>query len=336
MIAKKEKHSNSLTWDERWMQRALDLAVRGLGKVSPNPMVGAVLVYNNGWIGEGWHEQFGGPHAEIMALENLSPAARSYLPQSTLYVTLEPCSHYGKTPPCSLRIIQEKVKRVVIGTLDPNPLVAGSGMQLLENAGIEVTTGVLSKQADALIRTFRQGILYRRPYVLLKWAQSKEGYLGVTDHQVKLSQAATDRLVHQWRSHADGILIGSGTAIADQPRLSNRYWWGKQPRKFILDRRCRLDPSAEWLQGTTLFQGDVPSLPSLLERLYEEGIGVLLVEGGASLHQSFLEAGLWDELKVIQTSVSLNTGVKAPEVPGLPKEKEIMGMDSIFTYLRCP
>lgn len=336
MTAKKEKHSNSLTWDERWMQRALDLAVRGLGKVSPNPMVGAVLVYNNEWIGEGWHQQYGGPHAEIMALENLSDIARTYLPQSTLYVTLEPCSHYGKTPPCSLRIIREKVKRVVIGTLDPNPVVAGSGKQLLEDAGIEVSTGVLSGQADALIHTFRQGILTRRPYVLLKWAQSKEGYLGVPEHQVKLSQAATDRLVHQWRSTADGILIGSGTALADQPRLTNRYWWGKQPRKYILDHRGRLDPSAEWLQGTTLFQGDVESLPVLLGRLYEEGIGILLVEGGASLHQSFLEAGLWDELKVIQTPVSLNTGVKAPEVPGPPVQKEILGVDAIFTYLRRP
>lgn len=338
MAVKKKNLSNSLTWDTLWMQRALDLALRGLGGVSPNPMVGAVLVYNNTIIAEGWHEKYGGPHAEVRAFENLAAAHQSLLPQSTLYVTLEPCSHYGKTPPCSLRIIQEQVKRVVIGTLDPNPMVAGAGVALLEKAGIPVTIGVMESEAKALIRTFRVGIIHQRPYVLLKWAQSKEGFIGIASEQVKLSQEGTNRLVHQWRQSADGILIGSETALTDHPRLTNRYWWGKQPRKFILDRRGRLDPSAEELKGVTLIPGvmdvDPGSLAAQLAWLYEQGVGILLVEGGATLHQAFLDLGLWDELKVIHTSASLNHGIKAPFMNGVPKSVVSYGADTIFTYLR--
>ena len=213
---------------EIYMHRALELARNGAGKVSPNPMVGCVIVHNGTIIGEGWHQQFGGPHAEPNAIAAVNN--QELLKDATLYVTLEPCAHFGKTPPCAHLIIEKQIPRVVVCNLDPNPLVAGKGIKLLKDAGIEVKTGILAQEGAFLNRRFFTYINHKRPFIILKWAETADGFVARENYDSKwISNALSRKLVHKWRTEEDAILVGKNTALYDNPQLTSRDWEGKNP-----------------------------------------------------------------------------------------------------------
>lgn len=263
--------------DERYMRRALCLAGNGLLDASPNPMVGAVLVDPSGKIiGEGWHRRCGEGHAEVNAVASV--ADTSLLRNATMYVTLEPCSHYGKTPPCASLIIEKGIPRVVIGCLDPFEKVAGRGVRMLKDAGVEVVTGCLEKECLELNEKFVTSHRRKRPFVTLKWAESADGYI-----DGKISTPLTSMLTHRLRATHDAILVGSGTVLADNPRLDTRLYAGHSPLRVILDRRGRVMDAVD---GTTIIYREFSSLNDVLEDLYKRGITSVLVEGGAELHRS--------------------------------------------------
>lgn len=313
------------------MQRCLQLAAQGLGKVSPNPMVGAVLVHGDRIIGEGYHKGFGKPHAEPDCIASVAPENRGLISESTLFVSLEPCDHYGKTPPCTDLIIQNRIPKVVIASIDRNIRVNGKGVQKLRDGGIEVNTGVLSENADELNRRFFVNQSLGRPYVILKWARSRDGFIGKTDGRVKISNQLTDQLVHKWRSEEDAIMIGANTAIIDNPMLTTRHWTGKNPVRILLDPNLRvplgsgifgkdaktivLNRKTEGEESGTQYhkvEGE-NLLTESLQRLLSMGIGSVMVEGGLTLLESFLKQGLWDEARIITNSkLDLNSGVRAP------------------------
>lgn len=285
---------------EQYMRRALELARHGLGQVSPNPMVGAVIVAPDGRIiGEGWHRRFGGPHAEVNAVASV--ADPNLLHDCTMYVTLEPCSHYGKTPPCAKLLIDCGIPRVVVAAGDPNPKVAGRGIAMLRQAGIEVEEGLMADESRALNATFNTAHTQGRPFVTLKWAQSADGYMDSdrTDgHAERFSDSTGAMEVHRLRSIHDAILVGSGTAIADRPRLDCRLWPGRSPLPVVLDRRGRIDvatlPTAR--PALRLDCNTIQEALTLLLR--EHGVTSVLVEGGAATLRAFIDAGLWDAARV--------------------------------------
>ena len=290
--------------EEKYMQRALQLAAYGAGSVSPNPMGGAVIVAPAGRIiGEGWHRRFGGPHAEVNAVAAVRPEDEHLLPQSTIYVTLEPCSHYGKTPPCSLLLIQKRLKRVVIGAADPFPLVAGRGVKMLREAGIEVIEDFMRSECDALNRRFIFAHTHKRPYVQLKWAQSADGYMAAINgdgkpEPVKLSDPVTLRLMHSQRAISDAIMVGTNTIIIDNPSLNTRFWPGNSPRPVTF-RSSRLPESLALDQENLILLDPAIPLEEEFHRLYENfKITSLMVEGGASTLKSILEARLANELRI--------------------------------------
>lgn len=289
--------------DERYMRRALCLAGNGLLDASPNPMVGAVLVDPSGKIiGEGWHRRCGEGHAEVNAVASV--ADTSLLRNATMYVTLEPCSHYGKTPPCASLIIEKGIPRVVIGCLDPFEKVAGRGVRMLKDAGVEVVTGCLEKECLELNEKFVASHRRKRPFVTLKWAESADGYI-----DGKISTPLTSMLTHRLRATHDAILVGSGTVLADNPRLDTRLYAGHSPLRVILDRRGRVKDAVD---GTTIIYREFSSLNDVLEDLYKRGITSVLVEGGAELHRSFIDSGLWDAMRVERGCKNINGKVKAP------------------------
>ncbi|WP_289770275.1 bifunctional diaminohydroxyphosphoribosylaminopyrimidine deaminase/5-amino-6-(5-phosphoribosylamino)uracil reductase RibD [uncultured Duncaniella sp.] len=289
--------------DERYMRRALCLAGNGLLDASPNPMVGAVLVDPSGKIiGEGWHRRCGEGHAEVNAVA--SAADTSLLRNATMYVTLEPCSHYGKTPPCASLIIEKGIPRVVIGCLDPFEKVAGRGVRMLKDAGVEVVTGCLEKECLELNEKFVASHRRKRPFVTLKWAESADGYI-----DGKISTPLTSMLNHRLRATHDAILVGSGTVLADNPRLDTRLYAGHSPLRVILDRRGRVMDAVD---GTTIIYREFSSLNDVLEDLYKRGITSVLVEGGAELHRSFIDSGLWDAMRIERGCKNINGKVKAP------------------------
>lgn len=326
----------SLREDERYLQRCLDLARMGLGWTRSNPMVGAVLVHQGRILAEGYHERFAEAHAEVRCLDQVSEADRSLIPFSTLYVNLEPCSHQGKTPPCADRIVKEGVARVVVGTEDPNPMVAGRGLKRLQAAGIQLRCGVLSQASEALNRRFFRFHRSARPYVVLKWAQTPDGYWAQSDGgPMKISHPWTDRMVHRWRSEEMAILVGWRTVQSDDPLLDNRWWYGPPPLRVVLDphgslsQDCRvlqqgqptwvfthlkaeIRGSVEWIQ--------VPRLASLpefvLQTLAGRQVLSVLVEGGSRTLQGFMEAGLWDEARLITGSTAAAEGLPAPRLIG--------------------
>lgn len=302
------------------MARAIELARGGEGFVSPNPMVGAVIVCDGRIIGEGFHRRFGGPHAEVNAVNSVKD--KTLLPQSTIYVTLEPCSHFGKTPPCALLLKEVGIRRIVVGCGDPNPKVAGRGIEMLRQAGREVKVGVLERECFELNRAFMTSKLKHRPYVTLKWACSADGYLDrkrePSEPAERFSTPLTTQTVQLLRSRNDAILVGSSTVIADDPRLDVRTVYGRQPLKVVLDRRGRVPATARVFNPsgtdnqdkTVLYFGpkrtDLPAtveiietqsdttLSDVLSELDRRGIISLLVEGGATLHRAFIDASLWD------------------------------------------
>lgn len=339
---------------EVYMRRCLDLALLGAGQVSPNPMVGAILVFEGRIIGEGWHQRWGGPHAEVNCVRSVKQEDRPLIPRSTLYCTLEPCFHFGKTPPCVDLILGEKISRVVIANEDPNPKVAGQSVQKMRAAGIVVETGVLAAEAALLNRTFFHSISQKQPYVVLKWAQSADGFLGRTGERTAISGPWTQRLVHRWRSELDAILAGTQTVLTDNPKLDARLHGGQNPLRITFDIEKKIpaeynildDLAPTWIFGPTrdgafrqteFIASDRPvALEKLLNRLYENNRATLLVEGGAQVLAAFLESGLWNEIRLIESSASLGGGVQAPQLPeGLTMlEKYQVGADSIRVFLK--
>lgn len=315
--------------NEKYMRRALELAAHGELDASPNPMVGAVIVDASGRIiGEGWHRRCGEGHAEVNAVASV--ADQEALKDSTMYVTLEPCSHYGKTPPCAELIVRTGIPRVVIGTLDPFAKVSGRGVARLREAGVEVEVGMLEKECQELNRKFMTAHRCRRPYVTLKWAQSADGF--IDGH---ISTPLNSMLVHKLRATHDAILVGSGTALADNPALDTRLYAGKSPVKVVLDRRGRVGNDLRMFsEGETVVMRDYNSLGDAMERLYERGITSVLVEGGATLHRSFIEDNLWDEIRIEVSPDDIHGQVWAAELPETDIIPNIRTVDGhrIITY----
>lgn len=287
--------------DERYMRRALELARHGLGSVSPNPMVGAVIVGPDGRIiGEGWHRRCGEAHAEVNAVRSV--ADPSLLRDSTIYVTLEPCSHYGKTPPCAKLIIDSGIPRVVVGAGDPNEKVSGRGIAMLREAGVEVVTDILADESRRLNAAFMTAHTFHRPFVTLKWAMSADGFMdrkrGCGESPAAISGNLGRLAVHRLRSIHDAILVGSGTVLADDPLLDSRLWGGRAPRPVILDRRGRISGRYRILERDPVIIGRNDGVADILARLFALGITSVLVEGGPTVLQSFIDSGLWDVARV--------------------------------------
>ena len=297
------------------MRRALQLAAMGQGRVSPNPMVGAVIVCDGKIIGEGYHRQWGGPHAEVNAVASV--ADKTKLCRSTMYVTLEPCSHYGKTPPCAELIIKTGIPRVVVGAMDPFEKVRGRGVDMLRKAGVDVVTGVLEKECEELNKHFMTAHKSGRPFVLLKWAESNDGFIsGKGGEPVALSNELTKMWMHRERSRYDAIMVGTNTIITDNPQLSVRDWPGRNPRCITFDLKGRLPKDCQVIgkEGAIVVTENIP-LDDLLGRLYKEhGITSLMVEGGAKLLQSFLDDGCYDEVRIERSTLKIGEGIKAPKI----------------------
>lgn len=320
-----------------YMQRCLQLAALGLGHVAPNPVVGAVLVHQDRIIGEGWHQQFGKAHAEVNAIADaIRNGNEQLLATSTMFVSLEPCAHYGKTPPCADLIIHHHIPSVVIGCRDPFPAVNGKGIEKLTAAGVTVTMSELEPDCRDLNRRFFTFHQLQRPYIILKWATTADGFIGAASGQrLLISHALTNRLVHRWRSEEAGILVGSNTVQTDNPELTVRLWKGSNPMRIIIDRQLSIPGNSKVLDGaatTIIFnhlrheetgnlvyyqlKRDEALLPQLLRALYERGIQSVLVEGGSITHQHFLDAGLWDEARIITNrELYIGEGIAAPR-PG--------------------
>ncbi len=325
--------------DEDYMARALELARHGAGFVSPNPMVGAVIEARGRIIGEGWHRRYGGPHAEVQAMRSVKPEDRPLLKEATVYVTLEPCSHYGKTPPCADMLVESGVKRVVVAVRDPFPAVSGRGIARLRDAGIEVTEGVLEAESRELNRAFLTAHTLGRPYIQLKWASSADGFIGAIDSEghkapVALSDALGKVWVHRGRSQADAIMVGTNTMISDRPALDVRHWPSRiNPLRVTFDRNGRL-PAEVQERGALIFSEDLP-LEELCSSLYHDyGITSLIVEGGAALLQSFINAGLYDEVRRETVGITLGSGVREPEIALRAPWSSTRERNSVIEYFR--
>jgi diaminohydroxyphosphoribosylaminopyrimidine deaminase/5-amino-6-(5-phosphoribosylamino)uracil reductase len=338
--------------DEMYMERCMELAANGLGKVAPNPMVGAVLVHEDRIIGEGYHQKFGGPHAEVNCFNNIAENDKKFIPESTLYVSLEPCSHYGKTPPCADRIIQEKVKRVVVGSGDPNPLVAGNGIRKLKAAGIEVTEDVLKEKCDELNKRFNIYFKEKRPYVILKFAESSDEFIAPeTNTQAWLSNALSKQLVHKWRAGEQAVLVGYNTALADNPQLNVREWEGSNPVRIVMDREATLPKDLQLFDGqskTLVFtQNTAGSFPyaeaiqvnynkdivqQILNALFIRQIQSVIIEGGPATLQLFINANIWDETRIISTNKVLGNGKKVMLQRSNPVESFKLKEDIVSIY----
>lgn len=333
---------------ELYMRRCFELAQRAKGATLSNPMVGAVLVHNNRIIGEGWHRQHDTEkHAEVNCLESVADEDRGLITESTMYVNLEPCSHYGKTPPCSLRLVEEKVKEVIISNVDPYEEVRGRGIKMLADNHIVTSAGLLKEAGSWVNRRFFCFHTRRRPYIILKWAQTQQGYFAPLNRsRYQLSNSQSRDLVHKWRTEEAAIMVGHKTALADNPQLTSRYWKGAQPLRIVLDRRLALphslnvfnDEAPTWVinEEKNAQQGNISYiklsfdeilLTRIMEKLYDAGKLSLIVEGGAALLQSFMNLGLWDEARVFHTENLLQDGIMAPT---LKTAKHIMqtGIDS--------
>ena len=322
---------------ELYVYRCLELARLGAGDVAPNPMVGAVLVFEDRIIGEGYHMKYGQAHAEVNCIAAVKDEDRALIPQSTIYVSLEPCAHFGKTPPCADLIIREGIPRVVVGCRDPFPLVDGKGIEKMRAAGISVEVGVLEKECMELNRRFFTFNTQHRPYIVLKWAQSMDGKMGGrAGERVFISNEYTNRLVHKWRSEEAAILVGTNTALLDDPALTVRLWNGPDPIRLVIDKDLSLPVSLRLFDGqvrTVVFnlekheeQGnlqyyqlseDSSLVHQLVVALHQLKIQSVLVEGGAALLQSFIDEGYWDEARIITNeTLQIPGGLASPVLPG--------------------
>ena len=333
------------------MQQCLDLALKGLGAVSPNPMVGAVLVYEDRVIGTGYHKRYGEAHAEVNCINSVQEADKPFIAASTLYVSLEPCSHFGKTPPCADLIIANKIKKVIVACLDPNPLVAGRGVEKLEAAGIQVVTHVLEQESRKINKRFIVFHEQKRPYIILKWAVSVEGNFCPSDKSsFWLSNDESKKMVHQWRSEEDAILVGSGTALADNPSLTVREWQGRNPVRVMLDRDLKTPIHFNIYNeeaNTIVFnlhkneeRGHVQwiQLPSknfieaAMKKMYDLHIQSVIIEGGLDILNQCMSLRYWDEIRVIQSNTSLIDGLKAPKIQEKSLHQQQLKQDLIYYY----
>lgn len=295
--------------DEKYMRRALELAAHGAGHVSPNPMVGAVIVTPDGHIiGEGWHRKFGGPHAEVNAVASVAESDRHLLPQCTIYVTLEPCSHYGKTPPCALLLRDTGFRRVVTGCGDPNPKVAGRGIAMLREAGIEVTENCLYDECHAINVRFFTAQTLKRPWILLKWAEDEFGRMASPDGRpLQISSPVTATMMHAERAMCDAIMVGTNTLLSDNPSLTTRLWPGNSPRPVIFDSPRLSGPDTRtslniFGRQPIMLDPDMPLAENMHLLFDKHGITSLMVEGGRKLIDSFMAANLYDRIRVEQKS----------------------------------
>ncbi|MBL4677597.1 MAG: bifunctional diaminohydroxyphosphoribosylaminopyrimidine deaminase/5-amino-6-(5-phosphoribosylamino)uracil reductase RibD [Mucilaginibacter sp.] len=345
---------------ELYMQRCLELASLGAGSVSPNPMVGAVIVHEDRIIGEGYHQKYGEAHAEVNAVKMVTDNydnAGELLKNSTIYVSLEPCAHYGKTPPCADLIIKHQIKRVVVGCRDPFPQVDGKGIEKLQAAGIDVTVGVLEAECLQLNRRFFTRVQKHRPYIILKWAQTADSFFAPADGtQHWITGIESRKLVHQWRADEDAILVGKNTVLADNPQLNVRHAEGRSPKRVIIDRYLKLDNSYHVFDKTVEtfvfnaekfdvddnikyiqledFDNYVPQY--IMYQLYLQDIQSVIIEGGAKTLQAFIDAGFWDEARVFTGSSTLDRGIRAPFISGKNESSQTIGNDNlqIFTNNR--
>lgn len=330
--------------DEIYMRRCIELAKCGFGTASPNPMVGAVIVCDGKIIGEGWHHRCGEPHAEVNAVNSVKD--KSLLKKSTIYVSLEPCAHVGRTPACADMLIREGIPRVVVGSIDPFEKVAGKGIEKLRNANADVKIGVLKQECDWLNRRFFTYHTKRKPYIILKWAQTADGFIDYTRTDrtlkpLKITNLHFDRIVHKWRTEEDAILVGTQTALLDNPHLTARLWSGRNPVRICIDRELKVPASSKIFddQAKTIiinsskesiednlvyskvnFSEDI--IPQILDILYHNEIQSVIVEGGAQTLNSFISNGLWDEARVFTSAVKIGKGVKAPYFPFTSAETE--------------
>ena len=331
------------------MQRALALATLGMGHVSPNPLVGCVIVCDGKIIGEGWHQQYGNAHAEVNAVAAVSD--KTLLRDSTVYVNLEPCSHFGKTPPCADMLAQHQVKKVVIADVDTNPLVAGNGIKKLRDVGIEVVTGVLQKEGRNLNKRFFTFIEHQRPFIVLKWAETEDGFIAHENYESKwISNEYARQLVHRWRSEEDAVLVGTRTAQLDDPKLNVRDWSGRNPVRVVFDRFLRLSDKLN------LFDRSQPTLcynlmrheehknltlirlpeenfwQEMIQDLHKRNIQSVMIEGGAQTLETFITNGWWDEARVFRSHRMFGKGVSAPVIGGNLVTEETMGDDRLLVF----
>jgi diaminohydroxyphosphoribosylaminopyrimidine deaminase/5-amino-6-(5-phosphoribosylamino)uracil reductase len=340
---------------DQYMKRCLLLAEKGLGSVAPNPMVGCVIVCDDKIIGEGYHEQYGGPHAEVNAINTV--ADKSLLAKSTLYVNLEPCSHQGKTPPCSDLIVRYNIKKVVIGCLDTNILVAGKGIEKLKGAGIEVVTDVLKDRCRELNKRFFTFHEKKRPYIILKWAQTKDGFIAkkppFTREENWITNDESNQLSHTWRGQEAAILVGTTTALLDNPQLTARLSKGKNPIRVLIDKDLKVPASnnifsekADVIVFTDKdisnqanvsyckidFKADV--LKQILDELYHKGINSVIIEGGTNTLQQFIDRNLWDEARIFTGDKHFKEGLKSPILNGKKFSETQLGTDKLTVILR--
>ena len=336
--------------DEFYMNRCLKLAANGLGNTYPNPFVGSVIVHNQNIIGEGFTSFYGGPHAEVNSIHSVEK--KELLPSSTLYVTLEPCAHFGKTPPCSDLIIEHKIPRVVVGCLDPFALVNGEGINRMRTHGIEVSVGILEKECLELNRRFFTFHQKKRPYVILKWAQTANGYFAPKNHtQQWISNRFSKQLVHWWRTQEQAIMVGKNTAIVDNPQLNSRLVQGRNPIRVLIDYDLST-PTTHYLFDQTLptiifnkvkggknelieyihLQSKENNLEEILRILYQKNIQSIIIEGGSRTLQTFIEQNLWDEARVFSSSTVWEDGIFAPHLHKKPSKTQIIYNDFLRIY----
>jgi diaminohydroxyphosphoribosylaminopyrimidine deaminase/5-amino-6-(5-phosphoribosylamino)uracil reductase len=336
--------------DTFYFRRCLQLAELGKGFVSPNPLVGAVLVYKEHIIGEGYHQMFGGPHAEVNCLNNVPVDEQHLIEDSVMYVSLEPCNHHGKTPPCTQAILNSGIKQIKIGIKDPNPQVRGLGLKKLEEAGVSVNFC-----EDPLLFTYQNAPFItchtiHRPYIILKWAQTKDGYMSKRGERMKISENASDVVVHKWRSEIDAIMIGTETAIVDNPKLTTRLVQGKSPIRVVIDRNGRIDQGSHIYtdeyrtitysrslttreskkEVVNLDCAEEDELLKIMSDLWaQHHFQSIMIEGGSQLLASFIRQGLWDEARVITSGQIFGEGIKAPFVIGQGVNEVNTGTDKI-------
>ncbi len=337
-------------FDELMMQRCIRLAENGLGMTYPNPMVGCVIVQEEKIIAEGWHQKAGLAHAEVNAINQISD--KEILKKSILYVSLEPCAHHGKTPPCSDLIIHHQIPKVVVGTIDPFAKVNGLGIQKMQNAGIEVKVGVLEKECRELNQRFFTFHQNKRPYVILKWAKTADGFMATEIGEQKwITNEFSKQLVHKWRTEEQAILVGTNTAQSDNPQLNSRLWAGNQPVRIVLDRGLKLSADLNLLdhsQKTIVFTEkskenqanlnfvkidfDDNLAEQILDSLFQLGIQSVIIEGGRQTLETFMEKELWDEARVFTSRENWNSGILSPEIKGKLVETKMISMDQLEIY----
>ncbi|MGY4386251.1 diaminohydroxyphosphoribosylaminopyrimidine deaminase/5-amino-6-(5-phosphoribosylamino)uracil reductase [Pedobacter sp. UYP24] len=343
--------------DELYMQRCLELAEMGIGSVSPNPMVGCIIVNNNIIIGEGYHARFGQAHAEVNAVNDViatyGSQADELLSGATVYVSLEPCAHFGKTPPCADLLVKHRVKKVVIGNKDPFSDVNGKGIEKLKEAGIEVITGVLESQCTTLNRRFFTRILKQRPYIILKWAETANRFFAPKNaEQQWISGPLAKKLVHKWRTEEDAILVGKRTALVDNPSLTVREWQGRNPVRILIDQKLHIPTIANiyssdaktivFNEVKTVVSGNIHYiqmedmryyLPQKIAfQLYLMDIQSIIIEGGANLLKQFIQADLWDEARIFTSATSWKEGMEAPVIHGMLTDELNVGKDTLRIY----